>query len=71
MILHTIVPHESIFPAPEDAFSACIPYTWNGIPLLVQQEGQRYRVIRVMSTNPADYLNVEIQPGSHIHPDLR
>ncbi|MCR2820661.1 YlzJ-like family protein [Lederbergia panacisoli] len=66
MILHTIVPPELIFQNNEDIFSGQIPITRNGIPMIVEQDGQVYKVIRIMSSNPADYLNAELSPGTSI-----
>ncbi len=67
MIIHSIVPHEHIFPAEHDVFLNQTECIWNDIPLLVEQEGHKCRVIRIMSSNPSHYLRNEIQPGSHIH----
>ena len=66
MILHTIVPPELIFPVGEESFSIQQHHSWNGIPLIVEQSGQMYKVIRVMSSDPADYLRSEIHPGALI-----
>ncbi|MBS4199014.1 YlzJ-like family protein [Bacillus sp. FJAT-49732] len=66
MILHTIVPPELIFQYSEDAFSSQTPITRNGIPMIVEQSGQMYKVIRIMSSNPDDYLKAEYSPGTYI-----
>lgn len=36
----------------------------DGIMLEVSQSNKDYRVERIISTNPADYLNPRFQPGS-------
>ncbi|MFS0643441.1 YlzJ-like family protein [Siminovitchia sp. 179-K 8D1 HS] len=66
MIIHSIVPHELIFPVNEEDFSSQKQCLWNGIPLIVQQEGDQYKVVRIMSSNLGDFLRSEIQPGSYV-----
>lgn len=66
MIIHSIVPHELIFPAHEEDFSNQRQCQWNGIPLIVQPEGEQCKVVRVMSSNLEDFLRPEIQPGSYL-----
>lgn len=67
MIIHSIVPPENIFPANQDDFSQQMECKWNGIPLLVEQNSHQCKVIRIMSSNPCDYLRNEIQPGSFLY----
>ncbi len=66
MIHHTILPQELIFPPIEQTEGKQVECTWNGIPLLVEENGQTYKVVRVISSNPNDFLKSEIQPGAHI-----
>jgi hypothetical protein len=66
MILYTTVPQEMIFPADQDAYSQQEVVEWQGIPLLVEQSQQYYKVIRVMSSDPAHYLNEQICPGEYL-----
>ncbi|WP_113929947.1 YlzJ-like family protein [Bacillus sp. P14.5] len=66
MILYTTVPQEMIFPAEESAYSQQMVIEWQGIPLLVEQSEQQYRVVRVMSSNPDHYLNDQICPGQYL-----
>jgi hypothetical protein len=66
MILHTTVPQELIFPPEQEAFSQQMVVEWQGIPLLVEQSQQQYRVLRVMSSDPAHYLNDDICPGQYL-----
>lgn len=67
MIIHSIVPQEQIFPPAQDDFSNQAQCMWNNIPMLVQKEGATCRVIRIMSSNPSDYLKGDIQPGSYVN----
>lgn len=67
MIHYTMIPQELIFPSDEHSYSNQRECTWNGIPLLVEENDHMFKVVRVMSSNPADFLRGEIQPGSHIH----
>ncbi|MGF2615710.1 ribonuclease [Rossellomorea vietnamensis] len=66
MILYTTVPQEMIFPAEESTYSQQMVIEWQGIPLLVEQSEQQYRVVRVMSSNPDHYLNDQICPGQYL-----
>lgn len=65
MIIHSIVPGELIFH--DDALTNSTQQcSWNGIPLQVEKEGDAYRVVRVLSTDPADFLNSGVQPGAYL-----
>ncbi|RIW29298.1 ribonuclease [Bacillus salacetis] len=66
MILHTTVPQELIFPADQSEYAQQKVVEWQGIPLLVEQSQQQYRVLRVMSSDPADYLNEQVCPGQYL-----
>ncbi len=40
---------------------------YKGVPMLVEEaEGGRNRIVRLLSTNPFDYLRTELSPGSLI-----
>ncbi|BCB03413.1 YlzJ-like family protein [Bacillus sp. KH172YL63] len=66
MILYTMVPDDLIYPTDESVFSGQMMMDYQGIPLLVQQEENKYRVIRIMSSDPAHYLNDQLYPGGFI-----
>ncbi|MBS4172577.1 YlzJ-like family protein [Bacillus sp. FJAT-49736] len=66
MILHTTVPLELIFPTELSEYEKQEYITYNGIPMIVEAMGEEKRVIRILSTNPEDYLNNSIMPGQMI-----
>ncbi|MBS4177064.1 YlzJ-like family protein [Lederbergia citrea] len=66
MIIHSIVPPELIFQDNAEHFSGQMSLTRNGIPMIVEQSGNMYKVIRIMSSDPADYLRMDFHPGSYI-----
>ena len=66
MILYTTIPMEFIFPALQEEFQSIEMVTWQGVPMMVQKEEQQMRVLRVLSTNPNDYLNQQIEPGQYL-----
>jgi len=67
MILYTMMPHELIFPSEPEVESRQKMITYQGVPLIVEQMDQEnFQVIRIMSTNPQDYLNEQICPGMKI-----
>lgn len=67
MILYTVVPNDLVFPMDGSEFSGQMMMDYQGVPLLVQQEETKYRIIRVMSSDPAHYLNDQICPGEFIN----
>lgn len=66
MIHHTIIPPELIFPEQLESFTDQVQLMHNGIPMVVEQSGNMYKIVRIMSSDPADYLNSELHPGSYI-----
>ncbi|MCL6634158.1 MAG: YlzJ-like family protein [Peptococcaceae bacterium] len=41
--------------------------TFKGVPLLVERDGRgRQKIVRLLSTDPFDYLKPELSPGSLI-----
>ncbi|KUP07165.1 ribonuclease [Bacillus coahuilensis m2-6] len=66
MILHTVVPYELIFPTESSRFLSQKMVTYNGIPLLVQEDQQGYRIVRIMSSNPMDYMSQDMCPGEYL-----
>jgi len=67
MILYTIMPYEHIYPEDTQASNLEL-ISWNGIPLFAEREENRYKVVRILSTDPAHYLNQQITPGQFISP---
>ncbi|WP_175989067.1 YlzJ-like family protein [Bacillus sp. Marseille-Q1617] len=66
MILYTTVPQEQIYPTDAEEFSGQMMVEHDGVPLLVQRVDNKYRIIRIMSSDPAHYLNSTICPGEFI-----
>ncbi|WP_349410554.1 YlzJ-like family protein [Pseudalkalibacillus sp. SCS-8] len=65
MILYTSMPHELIFQAENSSFENHSMIEMNGIPLMVERlDNQDCRIIRMMSTDPAHYLDEALQPGT-------
>ncbi len=67
MIIHSIIPMEIIMKNEESNSNYNIyniVLSIDGNLIEVQPAGQdRYRVVRILSTNPSAYLNSEYQPG--------
>ncbi|PKR83574.1 YlzJ-like family protein [Heyndrickxia camelliae] len=66
MILYTTVPQELIFPTEASAYGKQEIITYNGIPMMVEKVEEGKRIIRILSTNPADYMEQSIMPGQII-----
>ena len=67
MILYTTMPQELIFPTDEAVFQKQTIVDVKGVSVLVNEErpGEHY-VVRILSSNPADYLNEQLYPGQKI-----
>ncbi len=66
MILYSIVPPELVFQNFEQENCQRV-IDRNGILLLVTDEGTGWgKILRIISTNPADFLNEQYQPGKKI-----
>ena len=67
MTFYTIVPTDEIFPISMKRLTNYFEIMYNGVPFMVEHDGgSTLRVDRILSTNPADYLQGDIQPGSII-----
>jgi hypothetical protein len=67
MILYTCMPKEMVYPTEADAFTNQSIITYQGVPVVVDksEEGQ-YKIVRLLSTDPNDYLNGAYSPGTMI-----
>ncbi|MDN4523397.1 YlzJ-like family protein [Fictibacillus fluitans] len=66
MIWYTIMPLELMFPQEATAEDQGQPVTvlYNNIPLLVEQVSpMEYKVVRVISTDPAHFMDDSCGPG--------
>lgn len=72
MILHTIYDANTVFQNFEyngrtQSTSGHLEMSIEGIKVQVTQNDSGIRVERIISTNPADFLNPKLQPGSIIN----
>ncbi|MGE5561369.1 MAG: YlzJ-like family protein [Chloroflexota bacterium] len=70
MTLHTIMPLELVFAQPADA-EPPVEVEADGRRLLVQHTGQAWTVVRLLSSDPADYLDPRFQPGTPLATPIR
>lgn len=67
MILWTIVPEEIIFAGQNQPVSAYEEIEYLGQKVMVEKIAQNeFRVVRLLTTIPANYLRSELQPGTVI-----
>jgi len=67
LIIYTIVPHELIFDREQDFTSNQENFYYNGILVTAERmTPNRYKIVSIWSTDPNDYLNIEMQPGKMI-----
>jgi hypothetical protein len=66
LILHTIIPLEVVLDGSDSYQPVYSEIPWKGGgTLLVEDCGQNsVKVVRLLSTNPSDYLDPAVQPGS-------
>ncbi|KAB2444275.1 YlzJ-like family protein [Bacillus luti] len=65
MILYTIMPEQLVYPADYSQCESQKVVNINGVELMVSEEEHGcYSIVRVLSTNPFDYL--EYEPGQKI-----
>lgn len=64
MIIYSPLPEEVIFQNQNQDEYKLINQVWNGIPvqIMVTKDGTA-RIERILSTDPQDYLNADLQPG--------
>lgn len=68
MMMWTVVPETVLFhyELQEDAAFSYKEIEVDGIQMLVQKSNvqpKQYEIVRLLSTNPQDYLNAQYQPG--------
>lgn len=64
-ILWTIMPTESLQITDTPAPLPQKELVYHGVPLLVESvETDQYKIVRILSTDPNDYLLEDLQPGS-------
>lgn len=66
MILYTMMPQELIFPEDANVWNKIEMLNVKGVPVLAEQLDEGYRITRILSSNPFDYLNPELAPGNVI-----
>lgn len=65
-MMHTVMPMEVIFP-PLEAVVTLKEIPYNGVNMIVEQlPDGRNRIERIISSNPMDFLNPQMQPGTII-----
>ncbi|MDN4073382.1 YlzJ-like family protein [Fictibacillus terranigra] len=74
MTWYTLMPHELMFPDGQNGQSAQnsvqTQMLYKNIPVLVEQISPlEYKVVRVMSTDPAHFMNDDCCPGQILRAD--
>ena len=70
MILYTVLPIEDVLEGVEEDPVSTIELVMGGLALEVEPLGGfQARIVRVLSTNPNDFLLPHSQPGAIIHMD--
>jgi len=67
MIIHSVIPPQSSFYEEKEETPCLEVIEWNYIKLEVQRiDSKIYKISRILTTNPFDYLKPELQPGMEI-----
>lgn len=67
MLLYTIVPEEIVFKRSEDEIESTQEIVYGGKKMLVYPVGfKQFQVVQLISSDPNDFLDTELQPGSVI-----
>ncbi|MFS0782240.1 YlzJ-like family protein [Bacillus sp. 1P06AnD] len=70
MTLYTILPTEWVLATKQDIAHQPANVYYKGIMVTVEKASDfKYKVIQIHSTDPNDYLHMDIQPGAEI--DMR
>ncbi|MBU8907355.1 YlzJ-like family protein [Desertibacillus haloalkaliphilus] len=68
MILYTMMPEELIFPHDHESFNKQKTLEVEGGLLVVEQVNpNEYQVVRLISSDPAQYMNQKYSPGNVIN----
>jgi hypothetical protein len=64
-VMWTVIPPEIIWEGIEERPKDLLQMEWQGVQVLVEPlQFARGRIIQLLSTEPADFLKPELQPGS-------
>lgn len=67
MLLYSIIPAEEVFRGMEGPSPSLVDVVAAGVQMQVEPTGAgRGKIVRLLSTDPADYLRAELQPGNVI-----
>ncbi|RSK27087.1 ribonuclease [Bacillus sp. HMF5848] len=68
MIHYSILPIEQVFPTDDAAYAKQQTITVNGVNMIVSSTETfgEYEIVRIISSNPQDYLNVNYAPGTKL-----
>lgn len=68
MVYYSIIPGEDIFAEEdEEAKEELVELEVDGVTMLINQTGvDKGEIVKIISSNPQDYLNVDYQPGNMV-----
>ncbi|MBM7659302.1 hypothetical protein JOC85_000069 [Bacillus mesophilus] len=66
MSLYTIMPEELIFPTDHTQYNNHQVIEMNGVSMMVEKSEDQYRIVRLLSTDPLDFLTEDYCPGKMI-----
>ncbi|AFK86845.1 MULTISPECIES: YlzJ-like family protein [Thermoanaerobacterium] len=65
-MLYTIIPYELVFQKCDEIKDNYIETNIEGKTFILEKEDDKYKIIRMYSTNPNDYLKTKYTPGTTI-----
>lgn len=68
MIMYTAMPLELVFDGYAEFNPTYAEVEYNGVKMLIESAGPfQGKIVRLLSSNPQDYLNPNYSPGTVIH----
>lgn len=68
MVYYSIFPIEETFAEEEEEESELVELEVNGVTMLINQtEIDKGEIVRIISSNPQDYMNAAYQPGTMVN----
>ena len=66
MIIYTMMPQELIFPYEPEENTRQMILDYNGVQLLAERVEDGYSIVRILSSNPEDFMQPGLAPGTKI-----
>ncbi len=66
MIIYTMMPQELIFPHEPEENASQMVLDYNGVQVLAERVEDGFSIVRILSSNPEDFMKPGLAPGTKI-----